>query len=271
MTTCQARDRPLPDISVARLLAGGRAGGRRADAAERDRARPGAAGISLRRPARDRQDVDGQDPREGIERRGRAERRLRSDDADRAGDRRRDRSRRRRDGRGLAARHRRDPRDPRARDAPAGRGPLQGLHPRRGAPAHVAGMERPPEADRGAAAAPRLRLLHDRPLEGDPDGPLALPDVRLPAAPAAGDRHRPAQRLRGRGDRRTRLGPLADRTGCRRLVPRRDLDARPAVRRDGEEDHRPGRPPARHGGRGGHAVPALRHDRRSRRRGRPRA
>ncbi len=86
----------------------------------------------------------------------------------------------------------------------------------------------------------------------------------------AGDRHRPPHGLRGRGDRRPRLGALARRAGRRRLVPRRDLDARPAVRRDGEEDHRPGRPPARHGGRGGHAVPALRHDRRSRRRGRAR-
>ena len=105
-------------------------------------------------------------------------------------DRRRHLARRDRDGRRVAARHRRHPRDPRPRRAPAGRGALQGLHPRRGAPAHRRRLERAAEADRGAAAPPRLRLLHDRPLEGAADRALALPDVRLPAAAAAGARQK---------------------------------------------------------------------------------
>ena len=110
-------------------------------------------------------------------------------------------ARRGRDGRRLAARDRRHPRDPRPRRAAAGRGPLQGLHPRRGAPAHRRGLERAAEADRGAAAAPRLRLLHHRPGEDAADRPLALPDVRLPAAAAARARARAAPGRRRRGDR----------------------------------------------------------------------
>ena len=50
--------------------------------------------------------------------------------------------------------------------APAGRGPLQGLHPRRGAPADRRGLECASEDRRGAAAASRLRLLHDVPRQG---------------------------------------------------------------------------------------------------------
>ena len=69
-----------------------------------------------------------------------------------------------------------------------GGGPLQGLHPRRGAPAHGRRLERAAEADRGASAPPRLRLLHDRSLQGAADGALALPDVRLRAPAAAGAR-----------------------------------------------------------------------------------
>ncbi len=167
--------------------------------------------------------------------------------------------------------HRRGARDPRAGDAPAGGGPLQGLHRRRGAPADDGRLERPAQADRGAAAAPRLRLLHDGALEGDPDRAIALPDVRLPAAAPAGDRHGAPPGLRRRGHRRPRLGALADRARRGRVVPRRDLDARPARRGDGEADLGAGRAPARDGGRGGRALPALRHDRRPRRRGRARA
>ena len=55
-------------------------------------------------------------------------------------------------------------------------------------------LERAAEADRGAAAPPRLRLLHDRAVEGDPDRPVALPDLRLPATAAPGDRGRPPPR-----------------------------------------------------------------------------
>ena len=164
--------------AVVRTLTNAIAGGR------------GAAGLPLRRPARHGQDVDGAHPRQGPQLRA-------GPDAD-AGrhlprlprDRRRHLARRDRDGRRLAARHRRHPRDPRPRRPAAGRGALQGLHPRRGAPAHRRRLERAPEADRGAAAAPRLRLLHDRPLEGAADRPLALPDVRLPAAAPAGARRR---------------------------------------------------------------------------------
>ena len=142
-------------------------------------------------------------------------------------------ARRDRDGRRLAARDRRHPRDPRARRAPAGRGPLQGLHPRRGAPAHRRRLERAPEADRGAAAPPRLRLLHDRPREGAADRPLALPDVRLRAAAAARARARccagsPTARGSTRPTRRSRSIARARA----RQLPRRGLDARPARRRD---------------------------------------
>ena len=67
------------------------------------------------------------------------------------GDRRRDGARRRRDGCRFAARHRRGARNSRAGDAPAGGGPLQGPHRRRGASADAGRLERPAQADRGAA------------------------------------------------------------------------------------------------------------------------
>ena len=130
-------------------------------------------------------------------------------------DRERHLARRDRDGRRLAAGDRRHPRDPRARHPPAGRGPLQGLHPRRGAPADRRRLERAPEADRGAAAPPRLRLLHDRPGEGAADRALALPDVRLRAAAAARARAGAAPRGRRREDRGARRGARADRPGRR--------------------------------------------------------
>ena len=126
-------------------------------------ARPGAAGLPLRGPARHRQDVDGAHPRQGAQLRAGPDADPGQDLPRLRRDRERHLARRHRDGRRLAARHRRHPRDPRARRAAAGRGPLQGLHPRRGAPAHRRRLERAAEADRGAAAAPRLRLLHDRP------------------------------------------------------------------------------------------------------------
>ena len=140
-------------------------------------------------------------------------------------------ARRDRDGRRLAARDRRHPRDPRARRAPAGRGALQGLHPRRGAPAHGRRLERAAEADRGAAAAPALRLLHDRPLEGARDRPLALPDVRVHAAAAARARPLPAPRRRRRGDRGARRARSRS-SRARRAAPsatrsRRSTSSRP--------------------------------------------
>ena len=148
-------------------------------------------------------------------------------------DRRRHVARRDRDGRRLAARDRRHPRDPRPRRAAAGRGPLQGLHPRRGAPAHGRRVERAAEADRGAAAAPRLRLLHDRPREGAADGALALPDVRLPAAAPAGARAACCGASpTARGSTRPTQALSLDRARGARLVPRRGVDARPARGRD---------------------------------------
>ena len=185
-------------------------------------------------------------------------------------DRRRHLARRDRDGRRLAAGDRRRPRDPRARRAAAGRGRLQGLHHRRGPPAHDAGLERAAEADRGAAAPPRLRLLHHRSRERAADRALALPDVRVPAAAPARARRRAAPRLRGGGDRRARRCAGADRPRRARLVPRRGLDARPARGRHRQHDLRAGRAPARRRGRGGLPLPALRHDRRPRHRRRAR-
>ena len=182
----QCLERALSQVPAAGLRRGRRAGGGRADAPERDRARPGAAGVPLRRAARHGEDVDGATPREGAQLHGHG----RPDGASRQDlprvrrDRERHVARRCRDGCRLAARHRRHPRDPRARRAPAGRGPLQDLHPRRGAPAHGRRLERAAQAHRGASAAPPVRLLHDRPREGDPDRALALPDVRVPAAAA---------------------------------------------------------------------------------------
>ena len=72
----------------------------------------------------------------------------------------------------------------------------------------------------------------------------------------------------GREDRRAAAGAVARRALVARLVPRRDVHARPARRRDGGNDHRAvGAPAARHG-RGGGALQALRPDRRPRHRGR---
>ena len=179
-------------------------------------------------------------------------------------DRERHLARRRRDGRRLAARHRRHPRDPRARRAAARRGALQGLHPRRGAPAHPAGVAGAPEADRGASAPPRLRLLHDRALQRPADGPVALSDLRLPAAAAPRAGHAPAPRRRGRGDPGARLRAVADSARRAWLLPRRRLDARPAGSGDQQLDRCAGSAPARRRRRGGVAPAALRHGRRPR-------
>ena len=62
---------------------------------------------------------------------------------------------RHRDGRGVEQLGRRHPRPARARRLRAGVGPAQDLHPRRGAHALAAGVERVPQDARGAAAATR--------------------------------------------------------------------------------------------------------------------
>ena len=71
-------------------------------------------------------------------------------------------ARRDRDGRGLEQLGRRHPRPARARRLRAGLRAPQGLHPRRGAHALVAGLERVPQDARGAAAEHDLRARHDR-------------------------------------------------------------------------------------------------------------
>ncbi len=205
------RDRPLPQVPPPDLRGGRRSGSGRADAHERDRAGQGAAGVPLRRPARHRQDISGADPRQIGELPARPDGDSRQHVPLVRGDHERLVARRDRDGRSVAAWDRRHPRDPGARRAAAGGRPLEGLHPRRGAPADGRRVERAVEADRRAAAAPALHLLHDRAAEGAADGALALPDLRLPAAaPARADQQAAADRRR-RGDRRARLGARTDR------------------------------------------------------------
>ena len=133
-------------------------------------------------------------------------------------------ARRRRDGRGVAARDRRHPRDPGPRRPAAGRGALQGLHPRRGAPAHRRSLERAAEDDRGAAASPRCSCSARRAREGDPDRALALPDVlvRAPALRGLVKVLRP--RDRGRGFPGAGGGAVADRPRGEGQFPGRRVD-----------------------------------------------
>ena len=105
---------------------------------------------------------------------------------------------RHRDGRGVEQLGRRHPRAARARRLRAGVGPPQGLHPRRGAHALVAGVERVPQDARGAAAAHDLRARHDRGAEGPADGRRPLPPLRLHAADRRADRRGAPPRRRRR-------------------------------------------------------------------------
>ena len=235
------RGRALPQVPSTDLQGRRRAGGGRADALERARERQGAAGLPLRRAARHGQDLARAHPRQVDELRARADvgprrhlPRLRVDLDRRL-------ARRGRDGRRLAARDRRRPGAPGARRAPAGRGPHEGLHPRRGPSADRPGLERAAEADRGAPAAPALHLLHDRAAEGAGDSAVALPDVRLPAAAAARPRAEAASDRRRRGDGGARCGPRPDRARRPRRLPRRRVDTRPAGLGDRQHDQRPGR------------------------------
>ena len=109
--------------------------------------------------------------------------------------------------------------------------PLQGLHHRRGPHGHHAGLQRPAQAGRGAAAAPAVHLRHHRARQGAADHPLAHPPLPVPADPAA-----PAERLplpsSRRGGRRDRAGRAAARRARRRRVgPRHPVRARPAAGR----------------------------------------
>ena len=74
---------------------------------------------------------------------------------------------------------RRHPRPARERGLRPGLRPPQGVHPRRGAHALAAGVERVPQDARGAAAEHDLRARHDRGPEGAADGGRPLPPLRL--------------------------------------------------------------------------------------------
>ena len=98
------------------------------------------------------------------------------------------------DGPGLAGRHgarrgqprrrRRRPRAARPGVLRARRVALPGVHHRRGAHGHHAGLQRAAEDRRGAAGAPGLRLRHHRAGEGAADHPVAHPPLPVPADPA---------------------------------------------------------------------------------------
>ena len=198
-----SRGRALPQVPPTDLRGGGRAGGGRANAHERDHARARCArptsSPARAAPGRPRWRESSRRRSTARTARRHARRHLPRVRRDRG----RHLARRDRDGRRFAARDRRHPRHPRPRRPAAGRGAVQGLHPRRGAPAHRRRVERAAQADRGAAAPPALRVLHDRAAEGAADRALALPDLRLPA-PAA---RRP-------GDASCAGSPTARRSTC---------------------------------------------------------
>ena len=113
----------------------------------------------------------------------------------------RDVARRDRDGRGVQQLGRRHPRAARERRLRAGLRALQGLHPRRGAHALAAGLERVPQDARGAAAEHDLRARHDRGREGAADGRRPLPPLRLRAPDGRAALARAAPRRRAGVDR----------------------------------------------------------------------
>ena len=198
----QRLDLPLPPPPARLLRRGGRPAARRPHPAQRGRAGQGPPRLPLRRLARDRQDLDGEDPRPLAQLRAR-----RADDHPLRrvrvlpDDRRRHLDRRDRDGRRLQPLGRRRPRPARAGRLRPGRRPLEGLHPRRGAHAHQGGLERLPEDARGAAAEHRLRARDHRVAQGDGDDRRPLPALRLPAALAGADLRGARTGRRGRGDR----------------------------------------------------------------------
>src|ERR1700761_1582292 len=179
---------PLPPPSPWILRRGRRADARRAYAPQRRRTGQGPPRLPVHRLARDRQDVDGEDPRPLAElRTGRADgdavRRMRVLRDDRRGD----LDGRDRDGRRLEPLGRRRPRPPRAGRLRALRRSLEGLHPRRGAHAHQRVMERSHADARGPAAPPLLLPRDDRGAQSDPDDRRPLPALQLPAAEPRAD------------------------------------------------------------------------------------
>ncbi len=137
------------------------------------------------------------------------------------------------DGRRLAHRHRRRSRNHRGRALCAGLGALQGLHHRRSAHAVEAGLQRPPEDARRAAAACEVHFCDDRDPQGPGDRPVALPALR-PEAHRDRRARRPSRRHCREGEREDRAARAgADRARGRGFGARRAFAARPG--------HRPGR------------------------------
>ena len=149
----------------------------------------------------------------------------------RAGPRRAGLDRRHRDRRGLPRWRGRRPRPAGEGLLRAGARQVQGLHHRRGPHGHDAGLQRPAQAGRGAAAAPAVHLRHDRARQGAADHPLAHPPLPLPADPAAPAQRLPlpARRRGGRGHRAGRAAPRRTRRGG--VGARHPVRARPAARR----------------------------------------
>ena len=111
--------------------------------------------------------------------------------------------RRDRDRRGQPRRRRRRPRPARARVVRPDVEPLQDLHRRRGAHGDPAGLQRPAQGRRGAAAARQVRLRHHRARPGAADDPLPHPPLPVPAAAAAAAHRLPRRDLRPRAASRS--------------------------------------------------------------------
>ena len=159
-------------------------------------------------------------------------------------DRQRDVAGRHRDGRGVEQLGRRHPRAARVRAVRAGVRAFEGLHPRRGAHAVLAGLERVPQDARGAAAAHDLRPRHHRGAEGPADGGRPLPPLRLRPSDGRADRDRHHARRRRGVDRDRSRRRRAARPPRDRLVPRRARHARAARHLHGHR-HRDRRRPRR--------------------------
>ena len=225
--------RAVPPLPAGDLRRGHRPGPRHRAAARRAREQPGQPRLPLLRPARLRQDDQRPDPgpraqlRAGADRRPvRRVRQLPGPGPRRAGLHRRHRDRRR-----VARWCRRRPRPAREGVLRAGAQPLQGLHHRRGPHGHDAGLQRPAQARRGAAAAPALHLRHDRARQGAADDPVAHPPLPVPADPAAAALVVPLRALHQGGRHDRAGGAAAGRPRRRRLGARHPLRARPAARR----------------------------------------
>ena len=200
MTEPSEQSRAVPQVPLGHLRRGHRPGPRHRAAAARAGERPHQPRLPVQRPARLRQDLQRPHPGPLAELRpgpdARPVRRVRLVQRARAQRPRLDR--RHRDRRGQPRRRRRRPRPARARVLRAGPRPLQGLHHRRGAHGHHAGLQRPAQARRGAAGLPGLRLRHHRAGQGAHHDPVAHPPLPVPADPARRHARAPRSDLRGR-------------------------------------------------------------------------